>query len=122
MWGTVHVRTNIVIHEIPERLAALYLDYANWSLLFPATIRGVRHLERSSDSITVEVDHRTEGHVVNVIRSISPTTIALDEYKPRFDATFVNRFDAVAEGTRYTSKRRSGSKCHMRWSLHSCAT
>ena len=39
---------------------------------------------------------------MNVIRPISPTTIALDEYKPRFDATFVNRFDAVAEGTRYT--------------------
>lgn len=114
MWGAVHVSTSIVINEMPERLAALYLDYANWSLLFPATIRGVRHLETSSDSITVEVNHRTEGYVVNVIRPISPTTIALDEYKPRFDATFINRFDAVAEGTRYTVEAEVRFKCHTR--------
>ena len=52
--------------------------------------------------ITVEVDRRTEGAVVNVIRPLSPTTIALDEFKRRFDATFINRFDPIDDGTRYT--------------------
>jgi hypothetical protein len=101
-WGTVHVSADISIHATPERLAALYLDYAPWSRLIPATIRGVRHLETAPRSVTVEVDHRTEGHVMNIIRPVSPTTIALDEFKPRYSAAFVNRFDTVADGTRYT--------------------
>ena len=101
-WGTVHARESLPIHASPQRLAALYLDYAHWSSLFPATIRGVRLLREGDRDIAVEVDHRTEGPVVNIIRPLSPTTIALDEFKPRFDATFINRFDAVDDGACYT--------------------
>ena len=101
-WGTVHVRETLTIRATPAKLAALYLDYRNWHHLFPRTIRGVRLLKERPREITVEVDHRSEGRVVNIIRPQSPTVIALDEFKPGFYATFVNRFDASADGTRYT--------------------
>ena len=100
-WGWVRVREALVIHAAPDRLAALYLDYANWPELFPATIRGVRWLEEHNGDITVEVDHRDEGPVVNIIRPMSASVIVLEEFKPRFDATFVNRFESVPQGTRY---------------------
>ena len=80
----------------------LYLDYAHWSRLFPATIRGVRLLRCGGSETTVEVDHRTAGHVVNIIRRRSANEIELEEFKPKYDATFVSRFDAVAAGTRYS--------------------
>jgi hypothetical protein len=51
---------------------------------------------------TVDVDHRSAGHVINIIRRRSGSTIELDEFKPKYDATFINRFDATPEGTRYT--------------------
>ena len=89
------------INAPPERLARLYLDYAHWSSLFPATIRGVRLLREGDRETTVEVDHRTEGAVVNIIRPLSPTVIELEEFKPRFDATFVNRFERAGNGARY---------------------
>lgn len=100
-WGSVHVREGLVIRAAPEDLAALYVDYRNWSRLFPATIRDVRWLETHDGAITVEVDHRTEGRVLNIIRQMSASVIALEEFKPRYDATFVNRFERVAEGTHY---------------------
>jgi hypothetical protein len=89
------------IHASPERLARLYLDYKRWSFLFPATIRGVRLLREGDHETTVEVDHRTEGAVVNVIRPRSPTVIELEEFKPRFDAPFTNRFEREGTGARY---------------------
>jgi hypothetical protein len=100
-WGTVRIRETLAIRAAPQELAALYLDYPNWSRLFPATIRGVRWIGDDGRDITVEVDHRAEGRVANIIRPISPTVIALDEFKPRFDATFVNRFEAAGDATRY---------------------
>lgn len=100
-WGRVCVREALVIHAAPERLAALYLDYENWSRLFSATIRGVRRLEEQHGDITVEVGHKAEGRVVNIIRPMSPTVIVLEELKPRFNATFVNRFERAEQGTRY---------------------
>ena len=100
-WGSVRVREALVIRADAERLAALYLDYRNWPDLFPATIRGVRWLEEHNGDITVEVDHRDEGRVVNIIRPMSASVIVLEEFKPRFDATFVNRFESVPQGTRY---------------------
>jgi hypothetical protein len=100
-WGSVRVREALVVRAKPDRLAALYLDYANWPELFPATIRGVRWLEEHDGDITVEVDHRAQGGVVNIIRPMSASVIALEEFKPRYDATFVNRFEGVPQGTRY---------------------
>jgi hypothetical protein len=43
-WGAVHVDAAMTINAPRERLMTLYLDYAHWSRLFPATIRGVRLL------------------------------------------------------------------------------
>ena len=92
----------MTVRAAPEKLASLYLDYPGWPRLYPATIAGVELLRERPGEITVEVDHRTEGRVVNVIRPRSPTVIALDELKARFAATFVNRFDASPAGTQYT--------------------
>jgi len=98
----VRARAELTIRARAERVAALYLDWARWPQLFPATIRAVRLLRQSAGEIVVEVDHRTAGPVVNVVRPLSPTVIALDERKPRYDATLVNRFKPEGEGTRYT--------------------
>jgi hypothetical protein len=40
--------------------------------------------------------------VINVVRRRSPHEIELSERKPRYSATFVNRFDAAGDGTCYT--------------------
>ncbi len=101
-WGAVHAEEAITVRAPRDDVMALYLDYERWPQLFPATIRGVRLLRRDADVSTVEVDHRTEGRVINVLRRRAPGVIELGESKPRYEATFVNRFDPVAEGTRYT--------------------
>lgn len=98
----MHVSDAITIHARPERLISLYLDIAHWPQLFPDTIRGARLLGKKGNETTVEVDHRTAGRVLNIIRRRSATEIELDELKPRYAATFLNRFDPVPEGTRYT--------------------
>jgi hypothetical protein len=101
-WGTVHVSAAITVHAPPDRLVARYLDFAQWPQLFAATIRGTRLVQSRGDEMTVEVDHRTAGRVINVIRPRSPNEIELGEFKPKFEATFLNRFDPIPEGTRYT--------------------
>ena len=100
-WGTVHVDAAMIIRAPRERLVRTYLDYAQWPRLFPATIRGVRAVRNEPGEITIEVDHRTAGRVVNIIRRRSDHEIELEEAKPKYDATFVNRFEAVSGGTRY---------------------
>jgi hypothetical protein len=100
-WGTVHETVSMTIAAPPERLASLYLDYTGWSRLWPDTIRGVRLIHRDANATMVEVDHRTAGHVLNIIHPHSPTEIELSEMKPKFDATFVNRFERSPKGTRY---------------------
>jgi hypothetical protein len=100
-WGTVHESVSMKIAAPPERLASLYLDYAGWPRLWPDTIRGVRLIRRDASGTVVEVDHRTAGHVLNIIHPRSSTEIELSEMKPKFDATFVNRFEPIRAGTRY---------------------
>ena len=84
-----------------ERVRALYEDPANWARLFPETIRGARVVRREGPSTFVEVDH-VEGTVQNVLRHVSPTRLALEEWKRRYDATFTNDFVPEPGGTRYT--------------------
>jgi 2-polyprenyl-3-methyl-5-hydroxy-6-metoxy-1,4-benzoquinol methylase len=98
------VRT-VVSTEIsapPELVAARYADWAGWPRLFPATIRGVRLLADDGQRKTIEVDHATEGKVINIMMVVSPHEIRLDEFKRRFDARFINRFEAAGQGTRYS--------------------
>lgn len=97
----MHSEVAATIHASPDRLAALYMDYERWPRLFPATIEGVRVLEKTEGRIVVEVNHRTSGPVVNIIRPHSPREIELEEHKPKFNATFVNRFEQIADGSRY---------------------
>lgn len=40
--------------------------------------------------------------MVNILTAVSAEEIRLEEFKKRYDAVFLNRFEAVPEGTRYT--------------------
>src|SRR5262245_57204909 len=86
----------------PHQVAALYADYEGWPQLFPATIRGVRLLADDGDRKTIEVDHAIEGKAINIMTRVSPDEIRLEEFKRRFDARFLNRFEAAGRGTRYS--------------------
>jgi hypothetical protein len=83
-----------------ERVRALYEKPENWARIFPGTIRGARIVRREGDATIVEVDH-VEGRVLNVLRRVSPTRIDLDEFKRRYEATFVNEFIPEGAGTCY---------------------
>jgi SAM-dependent methyltransferase len=101
-WAAIHTVVCTQINAPPERVAALYADYEGWPQLFPATIRGVRLLADDGQRKTIEVDHASEGKVINIMTALSPLEIRLEEFKRRFDARFINRFEAVGEGTRYS--------------------
>src|SRR5215470_17987363 len=98
------VRTVVstAISAPPEMVAALYADWAGWPRLFPATIRGVRLLAVDGQRKTIEVDHTAEGKVINIMIMVSPHEIRLEEFKRRFDARFITRFEAAGHGTRYS--------------------
>ena len=92
----VHTIASKIIRAQPRRLMDLYLDYAGWPRLFPATIRGVQLLGEEGGRTRLEVDHATEGKVLNVLTVISANEIRLDEWKARYEATFINRFERIA--------------------------
>jgi uncharacterized protein YndB with AHSA1/START domain len=99
---SVHVEVSRVIRASPERLMALYLDVDDWPQLFPATIRNTHHIVRDGATTRLEVDHATAGVVENIVTVTSPHEIVLDETKPTYRARFVNRFEPVPDGCRYT--------------------
>ena len=92
---------SIIIRAAPARVAQLYRDYQRWPQVFPATIRGVRLVRSEGGRTELEIEHR-EGKVPNVLTEVGPERIDLWEAKRRYEGTFVNRFHAVPEGTRYT--------------------
>jgi hypothetical protein len=98
----VHTIVSTEISAPPELVAAVYADYAGWPRLFPATIRGVRLLADDGLRKTIEVDHASEGKVINILIVVSPQEIQLLEFKRRFYARFINRFEAAGQGTRYS--------------------
>jgi hypothetical protein len=81
-------------------VCAVYADYPNWPRLFP-TIKGVRLLRRDGAAVVLEIDH-VEGKVINRLVVKECNEIDLWEIKRRYDALFVNRFEAVPAGTRLT--------------------
>jgi hypothetical protein len=99
---SVHAVASQLIEAAPEKVSAMYQDYGHWSELFPATIRGARLIRENDTTKAIEVDHATDGPVLNLLTVISPGEIRLEEFKPRYDARFTNRFEADAHGTRYT--------------------
>jgi len=100
--GVVRARVSTIIHAPRDYVAALFLDPAQWPQVFPATIAGVQIVRRDPSSIRVVVEHRREGRVLNVLHLCAHGVVELREYKRRFDATFVNRFDDARTGTLYT--------------------
>jgi len=100
--GGLRVRASIVICAPSQEVAAAYRDFRNWPRIFWATVRGVRLLRELSGKQIIEVDHRADGWVVNVLHATAGNAIGLDEFKRRYEGRFENRFDPVAEGTRYT--------------------
>lgn len=96
-----HVEASIIIHAPWTQVAEVYRDYRGWPRLFPATIRGVRLVRQEAGRTELEVDHR-EGTVPNIMTEVSSQRVDLWEAKRRYDGNFVNRFEAVPEGTRYS--------------------
>ena len=101
-WGVIRTSVWVSIHAPPGRVVATFLDYARWPTVFPLTIAGTELVRRSPSTLEVMVHHREEGRVLNVLIIRRPDVVELREYKRRFDATFVNRFEPAPEGTRYT--------------------
>jgi len=99
---SVHAVASQVIHAAPERVSAIYRDYHRWPQLFPGTIRGTRLIRQNDTTKAIEVDHGKAGRVLNLMTELSPDEIRLDEFKPHYEARFINRFEPDADGTRYT--------------------
>ena len=101
-WGTVHTSVTTTVRAPRDHLIALFLDHSQWPRLFPESIAGTELVRRDAHSLVVMVDHRREGSVLNVLTECSDGIVVLREFKRRYNATFVNRFDRARAGTRYT--------------------
>lgn len=115
-WRTVRAGVATVVRAPPDHVRALYLDVARWPATFPATIAGARLLgcgapPREGATVAVEVRHCADGPVLNRLRSCGPGAVALWESRRRYEATFLNRFDADPAGTRYAV----AAAVHLRW-------
>ncbi|WP_242353496.1 MULTISPECIES: SRPBCC family protein [Anaeromyxobacter] len=98
----VRVTISTHIDAAAEQVLALYADPARWPTIFPATIVAARVVRAEGGELVVEVQHRREGKVPNRLRQVSPTCLALEESKRRYDATFVSEFIPEPGGMRYT--------------------
>jgi hypothetical protein len=96
----LRVEVSTLIQASPDRVMAIYCNYENWFRLFP-TIRAVRILAATADTITLAIDHR-EGQVINLMTLISRHEVRLEEFKRFYDASFVNQFEAIGAGTKYS--------------------
>ena len=93
------VETSLVLGVPPEQAYQIYADYAGWPQVFP-TISAVRLVQRTGNSVVLEVDHRTAGKVRNELRVEPKRRLELVENKRRYDARFINRFEPAPEGSR----------------------
>jgi Polyketide cyclase / dehydrase and lipid transport len=98
--GMLHVEASTTIQAPRTRVVEIYQDYYNWPSLFP-TIKAVRLIREEPGKKVLEIDH-AEGRVINILTIISPEEVVLEEFKKKYDGKFVNRFEAVPEGTRLT--------------------
>jgi hypothetical protein len=97
----VHEKMDVLIKAPQQSLITLYLDFKNWNKLFPATIQDARLITEKNKTQIVEVLHKTAGKVINILTPSSPNEIELKEFKPIYNAIFINRFKAVENGTLY---------------------
>lgn len=96
----IRVETATTIRAPQQSVAAIYADYGSWPGLFP-TINGVRLISRDGPRLILEVDH-AEGKVLNELVIRSAGHIDLWEAKRRYTAWFVNQFETVPVGTRFS--------------------
>ena len=96
----ISVSVSQTIDAPRDAVMALYADYRNWGSIFPL-IRGVRLVGQGGGRTILDVEH-VEGHVPNVLRKISLDSIELWEDRRKFTGTFLNTFQAVPCGTKYT--------------------
>ena len=99
----MRAQASTVIRAPSAEVAAAYRDFRNWPRIFPATIRGAAAARGVG-----QADHRSRpplrrpGDQRRRLDCSSAEAIGLEEFKRRYDARFDNRFEPVAEGTRYT--------------------
>jgi hypothetical protein len=96
----LHVEASTVAEAPRQTVWDVYADYASWPRLFP-TISAVRLLGRQGPKLVLEVDH-VEGKVINELVFRPPDQLELWEEKRHYDARFLNRFESVPGGTRFT--------------------
>ncbi len=99
--GELRVCVSLIIRAPCEKVMEVYRDIARWPRMFP-TIRAARVVHEDGAAQVIVVDHRLAGRVINTLRPMSPCEIELDEVKPKYSGRFLNRFEPVPEGTRYT--------------------
>lgn len=100
MMQVMTVVASTTVSAPPATVCDVYAEYRSWPRLFP-TINGVRLLRREGAALVLEVDH-LEGTVINELLVRPPDEISLREVHRRFDALFLNRFQATPGGTRFT--------------------
>jgi len=98
----LHIKVSITIRAAQFELIDRYLDYNNWHRLFPLTIKGTKLLKKQNRILVIEVDHKKAGPLINILTILSDNEIQLEEFKPIYNATFINRFDAIEDGTKFT--------------------
>jgi Polyketide cyclase / dehydrase and lipid transport len=96
----LHLEASTTVKAPRQTVLEVYADYASWPRLFP-TISGVHPLRREGAKLVLEVDH-VEGKVINELVVRPPDMLELWEEKRRYDARFINRFEPVPAGTRFT--------------------
>lgn len=91
----------------PERACDILRDWRCWPRTFPSTIAAVNLIERSNKSITLQILHRTEGPVINILNPDECGAVRLREFKPRYDAEF----------TFFSMPAQAGSTLHVHGSI-----
>jgi hypothetical protein len=99
--SSMQTKMSLMINAPQQEVINIYRDYNNWNKLFPATIKNAHLLKEKDGMQTVEVDHRKAGKVINILRFPSENEIELEEFKPLYNAIFLNRFESIAGGTVY---------------------
>jgi hypothetical protein len=89
-----------VVRAPRKTVLDVYADYGSWPQLFP-TITAVRLVGREGPKLVLEVDH-VEGKVSNELVVRAPDQLELWEQKRRYNARFLNCFEIVPDGTRFT--------------------
>ena len=97
----VSVCTSINIQAAAKNLFDIYKDYENWDRLFPLTIEKARLIRVDDNKLTIEVTHKSAGKVVNVLTFLSSEKIKLEEFKPLYNAVFINAFESAANESCY---------------------